>query len=170
MSRSFELLSEACAGLPYRARKMFGGYGFFAANGGMFAGIVTNDEVVFKLADEAARTELIAAGGHPWTFEGGGRAMTMQAWIVVPEDFYDDPERLAAWASRAHRLVPGKLAARAKGRASRRPGAGAAPPPARPRARAPRQSAAAPGGAASKAQKAGTTRRRPGGGSRRPRR
>jgi DNA transformation protein and related proteins len=89
---------------------MFGGHGFFAPNGGMFAGIVTADEVILKLADEAARTELIAAGGHPWVYEGKGQAMTMKEWIVVPDGFYDDPELFAAWAKRAHRLVPPKLA------------------------------------------------------------
>jgi TfoX/Sxy family transcriptional regulator of competence genes len=110
MSRSFELLSDACAGVPHTPRKMFGGHGFFAPNGGMFAGIVTDDEVILKLADEAARTELIAAGGHPWVYEGKGQAMTMKEWIVVPDGFYDDPELFAAWAKRAHRLVPPKLA------------------------------------------------------------
>ncbi|MCU0697644.1 MAG: TfoX/Sxy family protein [Myxococcaceae bacterium] len=114
MSRSFELLSDACAGLPHTPRKMFGGHGFFAPNGGMFAAIVTDDEVILKLADEAARTELIAAGGHPWVYEGKGQAMTMKEWIVVPDGFYDDPELFSAWAKRAHRLAPPKLATRKK--------------------------------------------------------
>ena len=89
-------------------RKMFGGHGFFAPNGGMFAGIVTDDEVILKLADEKARSELIAIGGHPWTYEGKGKPMTMQEWIVVPESFYDDHDLFSTWAKRAHRLVPPK--------------------------------------------------------------
>lgn len=110
MSRSLELLTEACAGLPMTVRKMFGGHGFFAPNGGMFAGIVTDDEVIFKLADDAARADLIAEGGHAWTYDGKDKPMTMKEWIVVPDRFYDDAEALAGWAKRAHRLVPGKLA------------------------------------------------------------
>lgn len=114
MSRSLELLSDACAGLEHTVRKMFGGHGFFAPNGGMFAGIVTDDEVIFKLDDAAARAELIAEGGHPWTYGGKGQPMTMKAWIVVPEAFYDDAETFAAWARRAHSLAPAKLASRKK--------------------------------------------------------
>ncbi len=110
MSRSLDLLTEACAGLPMTIRKMFGGHGFFAPNGGMFAGIVTDDEVIFKLADDQARAELEADGGRAWTYTGKDKPMTMREWIVVPQYFYDDMDTFAAWAKRAHRLVPGKLA------------------------------------------------------------
>lgn len=112
MPRSLDMLTEVCEGLPVTVRRMFGGHGFFAPNGGMFAGIVTDDEVVFKLTHGPARDELIAAGGHPWVYDGAGRAMTMADWIVVPESFYDDPETFAAWARRAHELVPPKVAKR----------------------------------------------------------
>lgn len=111
MSRSLELLTDACADLDFTAKKMFGGHGFFAPNGGMFAGIVTDDEVIFKLADDAARAELVALGGHPWTYTGQDKPMTMAQWIVVPDAFYDDPETFAAWAARAHALVPAKKTA-----------------------------------------------------------
>lgn len=114
MSRSLELLTDACADLEFTARKMFGGHGFFAPNGGMFAGIVTDDEVIFKLADDAARTELLALGGHAWTYDGQSKPMTMAQWIVVPEGFYDDPELFSVWARRAHKLVPAKAAAKKK--------------------------------------------------------
>jgi TfoX/Sxy family transcriptional regulator of competence genes len=108
MSRSLDLLTDACADLEFTARKMFGGHGFFAPNGGMFAGIVSDDEVIFKLADDAARAELIELGGHPWTYDGQAKPMTMAQWIVVPEGFYDDPELFSVWARRAHKLVPAK--------------------------------------------------------------
>ncbi|MBX7115301.1 MAG: TfoX/Sxy family protein [Myxococcaceae bacterium] len=108
MSRSLELLNDACAPLKVNARKMFGGHGFFAPNGGMFAGIVTDDEVIFKLVLGPLRDELIDLGGHPWVYQGRGKAMTMHEWIVVPERFYDDPELLAQWAAKAHAAVPGK--------------------------------------------------------------
>lgn len=114
MSRALELLTDACEGLVFTARKMFGGHGFFAPNGGMFAGIVTDDEVIFKLADETARAELVALGGHPWTYDGQEKPMTMAQWIVVPERFYDDPELFQVWAARAHTLVPARLAKKTK--------------------------------------------------------
>lgn len=34
----------------------------------------------------------------------------VKRWLVVPEGFYDDLELFAAWAKRAHALVPAKLA------------------------------------------------------------
>jgi len=89
---------------------MFGGHGLFAPNGGMFAGIVTDDEIVLKLADEKARAELEALGGHPWVYDG---KMTMKEWIVIPERFYDEPRELAAWAARAHKLAPPKKTTKA---------------------------------------------------------
>lgn len=108
MSSALDLLTEACAGLPMTIRKMFGGHGFFAPNGGMFAGLVTAEEVVLKLADEQARTELLALGGRAWTYDGKGKPMTMREWIVVPDAFYDDHDVFSVWARRAHRLAPAK--------------------------------------------------------------
>lgn len=110
MSRSLDLLTDACTGLPTNARKMFGGHGFFAPNGGMFAGIVTDDEVIFKLTMGPLRDELISLGGRPWVYQGRDKPMTMQEWIVVPERFYDDPELFRAWAAKAHGAVPAKAA------------------------------------------------------------
>src|SRR5689334_21381166 len=110
MSRSLDLLTDACTGLPVSAKKMFGGHGFFAPNGGMFAGIVTDDEVILKHSLGPARDELIALGGKPWVYRGRDREMTMQEWIVVPETFYDDQELFSTWAARAHKLVPAKAA------------------------------------------------------------
>lgn len=119
MSRALDVLTDACTGLPMTVRKMFGGHGFFAPNGGMFAGIVTNDEVMLKLVRGPARDELIALGGHPWVYDGGGRETTMAEWIVIPEAFYDDQELLGAWARRAHDLVPPKVAKRASTRSAK---------------------------------------------------
>jgi TfoX/Sxy family transcriptional regulator of competence genes len=108
MSRALDLLTDACVGLPATVRKMFGGHGFFAPNGGMFAVIVTNDEIMLKLVLGPARDELISLGGHPWVYQGSGRSMTMAEWIVIPEGFYDDQEQLTAWAQRSLELVPAK--------------------------------------------------------------
>ena len=109
MSRSLEILIEACGELEVVRRKMFGGYGFFAPNGGMFAGIVTEDEIILKI-EGAPRDELVALGGKPWTYTGQSKPMTMENWIVVPERFYDDFELFNVWAARAHKLAPAKRA------------------------------------------------------------
>lgn len=109
MSRSLEVMGEACAGFQMVRKRMFGGYGYFAPNGAMFAGIVTDDAIVLKLARGDARDELIGLGGHPWTYEGRDKPMTMHEWIVVPDAFYDDIETLRAWLERALRLVPAKV-------------------------------------------------------------
>lgn len=124
MSRALDLLTDACVGLPVTVRKMFGGHGFFAPNGGMFAAIVTDDEVILKLVRGAARDELIALGGHPWVYDGSGRQMTMAEWIVIPEAFYDAQELLSEWAARAHTLVPAKAP---KGPAKKRPASSTRP-------------------------------------------
>lgn len=132
---NLDLLEDACAALPHATRAMFGGHGLFAPNGGMFAGIVDDDRIILKLAQEEARAELVAEGGAPWTYQG---KMTMKDWIVVPEAFYDEPRRLAEWARRAHRLAPprkAKAAKRAKApksaKTAKRPGKKAAKKPAK---------------------------------------
>lgn len=101
-----DLLEEACERLPHTTRAMFGGHGLFAPNGGMFAATV-EDGIILKLANEPAREELVALGGHAWTYAD---KMTMKEWIVVPDAFYDEPRTLAEWAARAHKLAPPKKA------------------------------------------------------------
>jgi len=119
MSGEFSLLDDACSKLPHTKRKMFGGHGFFAPNGGMFALARRDDVVIFKLADETARTELEALGGKAWGYEGKNKAVVMKEWIIAPLDFFDEPELMEIWAKRAHRLVPAKKAVPKKNRRMR---------------------------------------------------
>lgn len=98
-SATLPLLEEACADLPHTRRAMFGGHGFFAPNGGMFAAVVDEDRLAIKLPDEAAQQAFVAEGGEPWTYQG---RMTMRAWLVVPPEMLDDPRALAEWCRRAH--------------------------------------------------------------------
>ncbi len=100
---NLDLLEDACDALPHTTKRMFGGHGLFAPNGGMFAGIVTDDQIMLKFADEPLRDELIALGGEPWAYT---EKMTMREWIVIPDDFYDEPAHLAEWARRAHAIAP----------------------------------------------------------------
>lgn len=84
MSSSLDILKEACAGLTKTVRKMFGGHGFFAPNGSMFPGIVTDDAIVLKLVRGPLRDEFMTLGGKPWVYTGGKKPMTMQEWLLVP--------------------------------------------------------------------------------------
>ena len=119
---SLPLLEDACAALPHARRAMFGGHGFFAPNGGMFAAIVDEDRIALKLEDEAAARELREEGGEPWTYQG---RTTMSHWYVVPDALYDSPPRLAEWARRAHALVkPPRRKAAAKAKAAKAGGTG----------------------------------------------
>jgi TfoX/Sxy family transcriptional regulator of competence genes len=101
-------MDEATSGLDFVQKRMFGGSGYFAAHGGIFAAIVTHDDLVLKFPMGEERDALILLGGKPWVYDGQGKAMTMQEWIVVPEAFYDDVELLRAWTLRAYRGAPMK--------------------------------------------------------------
>lgn len=114
---NLDLLEEACEKLPHTTRAMFGGHGLFAPNGGMFAGIVTDDEIILKFADDQARGEFEALGGRAWVYDG---KMTMREWLVIPDALYDEPRELAAWAARAHKLAPPKKTKKAKPAAAAR--------------------------------------------------
>jgi DNA transformation protein len=120
---NLDLLEEACAGLPHATRAMFGGHGLFAPNGGMFAGIVDDDRIIFKLAPEPLRAELVAEGGAPWVYKGKMGEMTMAEWITVPDAFYDEPRTLAAWAKRAHAAAPPKGAKKGAKKTAKKPAA-----------------------------------------------
>ncbi|MFA5861971.1 MAG: TfoX/Sxy family protein [Candidatus Thermoplasmatota archaeon] len=111
---NLDLLEDACdrARLTHTTRAMFGGHGLFAPNGGMFAGIVDEDRIILKLADEATRSELISLGTKPWAYKSKMGQTEMREWILAPEAFYDEPEQLAAWAKRAHAMAPAKGAKR----------------------------------------------------------
>ena len=108
---NIDLLEDACAKLPHSTRAMFGGHGVFAPNGGMFAGIVDDDRIILKFAKGTPDGEAFReAGGVPWVYEGKTGAMTMQEWLLVPDELYDEPRRLAEWCARAHRVAPAKSA------------------------------------------------------------
>lgn len=118
---SLDLLEDACLRLPHTTRAMFGGHGLFAPNGGMFAGIVDDDRMILKFAEGTPEhAAFLAAGGKPWTYEGGPKPMTMREWLLVPLDHYDSPTELAAWAAKAHRIVPAKPPKKAKAAAGKK--------------------------------------------------
>lgn len=124
MGKALDILEDACADLPHTTRAMFGGYGLFAPNGGMFAGVVTDDRLVLKFVHGTPGHAAFAAeGAEPWVYDGGPKPMTMHEWLLVPDDLYDDPTGLAAWCAKAHAEVPAKKAKTAKKATPRKPAA-----------------------------------------------
>src|SRR5438093_1238038 len=111
---NIDLLEDACAKLAYTKRAMFGGFGLFAPNGGMFAGIVDDDRIVLKFVEDAPEhAEFRTAGGAPWRYQD---KMTMKEWLLVPEAMYDEPRALAECAAGAPAHVSGALNSRRKRR------------------------------------------------------
>ena len=143
---NIDLLEDACAKLPHTSRKMFGGHGLFAQNGGMFAGIVDDDRIVLKFArGEPAGDEFRKAGGVPRVYKGKQGAMSMEEWLLVPDEMYDEPQALAAWAAKAHRVAPAKKTPATKKAPAAKSVATKAPPRhAAPKKAAPKKSATKP--------------------------
>lgn len=92
---------------------MFGEAGLYS--GDVFFGLVADDALYFKV-DDASRSDFEARAMPPFRPYGeGGAAMQ---YYQLPEDVFEDPEVLRAWAERAI-----AIARRKKGRTSRRSGA-----------------------------------------------
>lgn len=147
MGKALDILEDACAALPHTTRAMFGGHGLFAPNGGMFAGVVTDDRLVLKFVHGTPGHAAFAAeGAEPWVYEGGPKPMTMHEWLLVPDDLYDDPTGLAAWCAKAHAEVPARAKRARKGRSTKDAAgpakAKAAKKPKAPKKKAPRSPAA----------------------------
>jgi DNA transformation protein and related proteins len=90
-----ELVQDQLRHVPgLRARRMFGGWGFYA--GAFFFGVVFDGRLYFKTG-EAERSGYAARGMGPFTYEGGA----LKSLWEVPPDVLEDPAELEAWAARA---------------------------------------------------------------------
>jgi TfoX/Sxy family transcriptional regulator of competence genes len=102
-------------------KRMFGCDAFFRGDT-IFALIWKTGRIGVKLPETSAFHQLMAMpGAAPW--QAGNKVMS--SWVLVPEEFHDDPKALAQWVSRAGELAlaaPTKKTARTK-------------PPAKPRTR-----------------------------------
>ena len=76
-------------------RPMFGQLAAFV-RGNMFMGIFGED--VFVRLPEADREQVRAAGGVPFEPMAG---RPMKEYVVLPEDWRDDLDRIRGWAARA---------------------------------------------------------------------
>lgn len=89
-----------------RARRMFGGWGFYA--GDLFFALIAYDRLYLK-ADAASRERFAAAGGEAFVYDGQGKAVTMSYW-TVPAEAMESPALMQPWARLA---LATALAARA---------------------------------------------------------
>lgn len=112
-----ELVKDSMRELgPVSVRRMFGGAGVYA-DGVMFA-LVADDTLYFK-ADDETKHSFTAEGLQPFTYDGGGRTVTLPYWRA-PERLLDDPDEMTAWASAA--LNVARRAAASKPKRKRRSG------------------------------------------------
>jgi DNA transformation protein len=79
-------------------RRMFGGYGVFK-DGCMF-GLIADDVLYFR-TDDGNRPAYEASGLEPFVYEMRGRATAMP-YNRAPDEGFDDPDLLCAWAAEAH--------------------------------------------------------------------
>ena len=80
------------------ARRMFGGVGILR-DGAMFA-LLSRDVRYFRV-DATTRPRFEAAGCPPFRYDRAGRQVSIEGYYAVPDDLYDEPERLVTWAREA---------------------------------------------------------------------
>jgi DNA transformation protein and related proteins len=96
-----------------RSRRMFGEAGLYS--GEAFFAVVADDALYFKV-DDTSRADFEVRGMPPFRPYGDSRAS--MHYYQVPEEVFEDPEVLRAWAERAIAVAREK-----KGRSTRRRGA-----------------------------------------------
>lgn len=83
---------------PVSVRRMFGGGGVF--HQGVMIGLIAEDVLYLKV-DGRNRPDFEAAGMGPFTYDGKGKPMQM-SYFEAPADVLEDPDDLAAWATKAY--------------------------------------------------------------------
>lgn len=81
------------------ARAMFGGHGLY--RGGTFFGIIFKGRLYFKTSD-STRPGYVERGMKAFHPNPG---QTLKNYFEVPADILEEPERLAAWAQDAIKLM-----------------------------------------------------------------
>lgn len=80
------------------ARAMFGGFGVY--KGGVMFGLITSDELYFKV-DDSNRADFEARKSKPFVYEGKSKPIAMSYWRV-PDDVLENADDLKAWAMKAY--------------------------------------------------------------------
>jgi TfoX/Sxy family transcriptional regulator of competence genes len=98
----FGLLEEAAAPLPGVSHKRMFGCDALFAEGNIFGMIWKEDRIGLKFRDQTHHDELMNLfGSAPWKVG----EKVMGGWVLVPEDFHDNPGVLSQWVRQAHALA-----------------------------------------------------------------
>lgn len=97
------VVREATHGLAdVTEKKAFGSFGFFVRDTIFALAYARELRVGVKLPDEVSRASLMATpGASVWAPHGS----PMRGWVLVPEEWHDDPRGLAPWVRRAYEQV-----------------------------------------------------------------
>ncbi|MEQ1714806.1 MAG: TfoX/Sxy family protein [Hyphomicrobium sp.] len=94
-----ELLSEAMMPLgDFKARRMFGGYGFYLD--GIFFALLIEGMVYFKTSCETQRA-YEAEGMKPFSYATKSGEHALKTYWRVPERLFDEPDEMMDWARKA---------------------------------------------------------------------
>lgn len=118
VAHCLELL--AAVGEP-RARRMFGGHGFYVDD--LFVALVIGERLFLKV-DALTRAQFESAGCVPFVYDAAGKAVSV-GYFSAPEEAMESPPQMQPWArlaieaavrARAAKPVASKSVAKAKPR------------------------------------------------------
>ncbi|MBT5654951.1 MAG: TfoX/Sxy family protein, partial [Alphaproteobacteria bacterium] len=81
--------------------RMFGGYAI--RKNGLAIALVFDDEIYLKV-DDSNRTDFESMGSKPFTYEKGGKIITISNW-KVPIEILEDSEKLIKWSEKAYQVA-----------------------------------------------------------------
>lgn len=96
VTRQFQdFILDLLTPLDPAARRMFGGVGLF--HSGVMFGLLVRDTFYLRV-DDTTRAQFERAGSLPFSYDRGGRMVSIAAYYAVPEGLMDQPEELLQWA------------------------------------------------------------------------
>jgi DNA transformation protein and related proteins len=102
---------------PVAVRRMFGGAGIFAH--GMMIGLLARG-VVYLKADEITRGDFEREGLGRFRYATKDGERSLASYWRMPERLYDEPDKLARWASKALNCARRAAGRKSLGKAGRR--------------------------------------------------
>lgn len=113
-----EFIAELLAPVgPVAIKRMFGGAGVYA-EGVAFA--ILDDDVMYFKVDDTTRPKFETAGMGPFTYTSKSGQHALTSYFRCPEQLFDEPDELNAWAREAI-LVAKRAAAATKPKAKTAP-------------------------------------------------
>ena len=88
---------------PVELGRFFGGWGFRHMDI-QFAVYLLNE--LYLVVDDGLREKLRVAGGHPFSYEKGGKDVIVERFYSVPEELLENPEEMMPFIEEAFRVAP----------------------------------------------------------------